>query len=597
MARRMTQAGPDRVEPIKELVRKIARSRDKLSDAHEHGSQLYAFWPAANRADVDEQTRTALAALDVRVREITTVEEALDSLGLSAPERGGVPAASTAAPAEAASRQKRTYHPIWGRIGARSGALALSVVVACTLGAGSLVAFKPWPVSAILRHARSAGYFLPPRAQILDRNGMVLAQNVFASSLFADPSRVRDAKGAATSVCAILKNCDRDELAARMSAHKRFVWIARRLSESQTNAIKKLAIPGLGLRLENARAYPQGRLTSNVVGFTDVDNVGQTGIEFGEDSCLRTSNTPLRLTLDVRIQSALSDSLLAVMQETRPSHAAGVVLDTETGAVLALISLPSVDPMPIHDAPSLMFNWATQADLGIGEFYNYFLAARALDLGAASDSIRKLPTVSPEEELTASVTARDLYRIGDVPLSRYVSVSQMTPFLSRVGPLQRESLEIPEITKPLAPRLQGPNAPAGIQYGTDIVVTALQMSAALGALVNGGVLVQPTLLQARADLKASERIISSGASEALRALMDQREAVSVWGASINGRIGRERTIVSTFGYAPLLEPRYVTFITLVAPRIPRSLSAIRASASLTLENILRTTSRFTGPLK
>ncbi|MCZ6607981.1 MAG: penicillin-binding protein 2, partial [Alphaproteobacteria bacterium] len=181
------------------------------------------------------------------------------------------------------------------------------------------------------------------RADITDRNGVILATSLPTVSLYADPTEVLDAEEAADKLVGVLPGLDRSEVLAKLTSRGRFVWLRRILTPTQHYAVNRLGIPGLAFQRGEHRVYPHGRTAAHLLGFTDVDGRGIAGLERRFDETLRRGG-PLRLSVDLRLQAMLREELSAAFVGSRALGAAGLVLDVKTGEILALASLPDFDP-------------------------------------------------------------------------------------------------------------------------------------------------------------------------------------------------------------------------------------------------------------
>ena len=181
------------------------------------------------------------------------------------------------------------------------------------------------------------------RADIVDRNGVLLATSLPVVSLSANPRMVLDAAEAAAKLAALFPDLDREQVAAKLASSARFVWIKRNLTPRQQYEANRLGIPGLEFQHAERRVYPQGRAAAHVLGLTDVDGRGIAGIERKFEARLADGDGPIELSLDVRVQDILRGELARQMEEFRAIGAAGVVLDARTAEVLAMVSLPDFD--------------------------------------------------------------------------------------------------------------------------------------------------------------------------------------------------------------------------------------------------------------
>src|SRR3984893_9917131 len=194
------------------------------------------------------------------------------------------------------------------------------------------------------------------RADLLDRNGQVLATDVRTLSVFAEPRRIIDKDEAVELITAVLPDVNAKELRERLSSKRGCVWVKRQVTPKKQQEIFHLGLPGVGFVPENKRVYPNGPVGAHVIGFVDKDNIGIAGMERYLDNQSLTdphvagssvdpaSLKPVRLSLDLRATHALRDELAAGLTRFRAKASAGMVVDVNTGEVLALESLPDFDP-------------------------------------------------------------------------------------------------------------------------------------------------------------------------------------------------------------------------------------------------------------
>ena len=155
----------------------------------------------------------------------------------------------------------------------------------------------------------------PQRADILDRNGRLLATTLDSPSLYADPRLIANSDETAHALLTVFPELDPAELKTKLSAIKSFVWLKRRLTPNQQWAVNRLGIPGLNFEHEVRRVYPFGDLAAHVIGFCGIDNKGLAGIERALDTTVKTSREPVQLSLDARVQFILHEELAKVMAD------------------------------------------------------------------------------------------------------------------------------------------------------------------------------------------------------------------------------------------------------------------------------------------
>ncbi|MDX1576128.1 MAG: penicillin-binding transpeptidase domain-containing protein, partial [Kiloniellales bacterium] len=220
------------------------------------------------------------------------------------------------------------------------------------------------------------------RADIVDRNGVVLATTLPTQSLYANPHLVMDVEETAAALFRVLPELSVRELTDKLSLDRSFVWLKRNLTPRQQYEVNRLGLPGLDFQRELDRVYPLGPLAVQTVGFTDVDGNGLAGLERAFDTRLRSQDKPLELSLDVRIQHILAEELARTIAEFRAIGGVGLVLDVDSGEILALVSLPTFDPDRPGAAPAeARFNRATLGVYEMGSVFKIFTTAMALDEG------------------------------------------------------------------------------------------------------------------------------------------------------------------------------------------------------------------------
>ena len=223
------------------------------------------------------------------------------------------------------------------------------------------------------------------RADIVDRNGVLLATSLKTASLFANPRKIGDPADVARRLVEIIPDMSEEVIAARLGADKNFVWLRRNLTPRQQFEVNRLGVPGLDFEQEERRVYPHGRLAGHIVGFTNVDNVGLAGIEKSMDAAIAGASSPLRLSIDIRVQQILRQELAGQIEKFKAIGGGGIVLDVESGEVVAMVSLPDFDPNAAGQASDdTRFNRMTLGVYELGAVFKIFTHAIARETGVAS---------------------------------------------------------------------------------------------------------------------------------------------------------------------------------------------------------------------
>ena len=440
------------------------------------------------------------------------------------------------------------------------------------------------------------------RADIVDRNGVLLATSLNTASLFANPRRIIDAEAAAAALSGALPELDTSSLVKKLTSNGSFVWLKRGLTPRQKDAVNRLGIPGLAFQIEARRVYPNGRLAAHVIGYAGIDNRGLAGVErYFDDRLARPISGPggrLELSLDIRVQHALTRELALAVAQFSAQGGAGVVLDVTNGEVVAMVSLPDFDPNRVGEASSdALFNRASLAVYEMGSVFKAFTTAMALDAGTVTlssgyDATRPIRVARyiirdfHAKRRWLSVPEIFVYssNIGAAKMALDVGTSRQRAFLDRAGLLDRAAIELPEVGAPMTPSPWREINTMTVAYGYGIAVSPVQLASGVAALVNGGRMIPATLLRRDAQASgAGQRLVSGATSRAMRGLL--RLAVekgtggnaAVSGYLVGGKTGtaekagrggyRRRALVSSFvGVFPMSAPRYLVLVLLDEPK-------------------------------
>jgi cell division protein FtsI (penicillin-binding protein 3) len=448
--------------------------------------------------------------------------------------------------------------------------------------------------------ARTTGIDTAPidRADVVDRNGIVLATSLPTSSLFANPREVIDPVEAATRLARVFPDMDREALRERLTGRGQFVWLRRNITPNQQYEVHRLGLPGIGFRSSERRFYPQGSLAAHIVGLTDVDGRGIAGVEKTFDARLSEGGKPLKLSIDIRVQSLLTEELAAAQAEFSAIGAAGVVIDVRTGETLAMASLPDFDPnQPATMVTDTAFNRVVTGVYELGSMFKVFNTAMALDAGIAkvSDSydtrqpIRyagfTITDYHPENRwMTVEEILIHSSNIGSAKMALDIGTRTQREYLRKLGMLEAVPLELPEVGRPLVPSPWREINTMTISYGHGISVSPLHLASAVTAVVNGGTLHPPTLLKREGPRAEGTRVFSEATSRDMRRLMQQvvvhqegtGKQAAVLGYQVGGKTGtadkkqghgysRTSKISSFVGAFPMDDPRYVVLVVIDEP--------------------------------
>jgi len=435
------------------------------------------------------------------------------------------------------------------------------------------------------------------RADIVDRNGVLLATNLVTASLYGNPSKIFDPQAAARALVGVLPELSEAEVALQLSSDREFVWLSRNLTPRQQYQVNRLGIPGLDFRREQRRVYPLGRLTAHIVGFTSIDNDGLAGIEKSFDGALVERREPVALSIDIRVQQIMRRELAAQIEKFKAIGGSGVVLDVRTGEIVSLVSLPDFDPNEVGEvSDDARFNRTTLGVYELGSIFKIFNHAIALETGAANMTsiydarkpIRvarfRISDFHPENRwLSVPEIFMFSSNIGSAKMALDIGSATQRKFMSDLGMLRRTSVELPEQARPIYPSTWREINTMTIAYGHGIAVSPLHAATAAAAVVNGGILYPATLIRRGETPAKGKRVISAQTSEKMRRLLrlvvengTGRNADApgylVGGKTgtaekqVDGRYKRNALISSFIGVFPMNAPRYVVMTHLDEPK-------------------------------
>jgi cell division protein FtsI (penicillin-binding protein 3) len=474
-------------------------------------------------------------------------------------------------------------------------------LVVLALLVGRLVEVSVLREPSVVRSASTTNAASYYRADIVDRKGEILATDLRGASLFADARVIWDPAEAARDLARVIPGLDADSLTRKLATRQKFVWIKRNISPAQQKAVQQLGLPGLHLREEPRRVYPNGRSASHLLGYVNVDNHGLAGLERGlEETVLdrRNKGAVVELSIDLRVQHVLEDELSSAMARHGAKAAAGVVMDVNNGEVVALSSLPDFDPNdPASASKDSLFNRATLGVYEMGSTFKIFTAAAALDAGTSSfqsqyDASTPIRvgrfTINDYHPQNRSLSLPEILmhssNIGAARIAMEAGPALQQTYFGRFGLLQPVPFDLRETGAPLLPKSWGLVELVTASYGHGIAVSPLHVAAAASAVVNGGIYHKPTLL--KRDPRAvvpHTRVISPETSARMRDMMRMivvqgtAGKADVPGYPVGGKTGtaekpggrgydKRRLLTSFVGAFPAKSPLYLVLVVLDEPQ-------------------------------
>ena len=484
-------------------------------------------------------------------------------------------------------------------VGARMASLAASVPT------------EPVSTASILQIANQ-------RADIIDRNGEILATNLATTALYAQPPLMVDPKAAAEGLAQIFPDLDLAKLSEDFSGKRKFLWVKKKISPEQQQLVHDLGEPGLLFGPREMRLYPNGKLAAHILGGASfgkegvnaAEVIGIAGVERYFDETLRDPSRdgePLQLSIDMTAQSAMRDVLAGGVKLMSAKGAGAILMDIHTGEILSMASLPDFDPnnrprvlTEGDQSDSPLFNRASQGVYELGSTFKIFQAGINLEKGLVNENTM-IDTKGPlkwgkfkirdfhdyGKQLSVTDVIVKSSNIGTARMALAAGAGAQQEMLEKLGFFDAVPLELTEAsqTRPLLPKRWSDISTMTISYGHGIAATPLHLATAYATMGNGGYKVKPTIIKQNGVQPDREQIISENTSKKLvkmlRAVVTRGTASfgEVKGYEVAGKTGSadkpkpgggyyDKKVISTFASVfPASNPKYVLVVTLDEPSI------------------------------
>lgn len=456
------------------------------------------------------------------------------------------------------------------------------------------------------------------RADIIDRNGEILATNLATTALYAQPPLMVDPKAAAEGLAQIFPDLEIEKLSEDFSGTRKFLWIKKKISPEQQQLVHDLGEPGLLFGPREMRLYPNGKLAAHILGGASfgkegvnaAEVIGIAGVERYFDETLRDparDGEPLQLSIDMTAQSAMRDVLAGGVKLMSAKGAGAILMDIHTGEVLSMASLPDFDPnnrprvlTEGDQSDSPLFNRASQGVYELGSTFKIFQAGINLEKGLVNENtmidtrgplkwgkfkIRDFHDYGSQLSVTDVIVKSS--NIGTARMALAAGAGAQQEMLEKLGFFDAVPLELNEArqTRPLLPKRWSDISTMTVSYGHGIAATPLHLATAYATMGNGGYKVKPTIIKQTGVQPDREQVISERTSQKLvsmlRAVVTRGTASfgEVKGYEVAGKTGSadkpkpsggyyDKKVISTFASVfPASDPKYVLVVTLDEPSI------------------------------
>jgi cell division protein FtsI (penicillin-binding protein 3) len=347
------------------------------------------------------------------------------------------------------------------------------------------------------------------RADLVDRNGQLLALDLTHYGVYLDPSEVWDEPATRQALLTTIPDLEPRRLEKALRANKRSYLIGA-LTPEQKRAIHELGLPGVYFEPEERRVYPLGSVAAHQIGFTDSGGEGLAGVERALNQEIRDASVghgQTQLSIDLRVQAALEEELQRAAEAHQPKGAVGIVTNVHTGEILGMASWPDFDPNRAGEATDdQRLNRAAASVFEMGSTFKAFTVAIGLDSGVATPSSTYdasqpfqlgYRTIRDYHGEGRVLTLVDVFihssNIGTARLAESIGPQRLQKYFDGLGLTRPAETELKESARPLTPRVWDDDAVASTSFGHGMNVSPLALTAAYAAVLNGGVLTPLTI--------------------------------------------------------------------------------------------------------
>lgn len=430
------------------------------------------------------------------------------------------------------------------------------------------------------------------RANIFDRNGILVATDLKTKSLYVSSVLVKDEQMIARQLSQIFPDLSFHEVLKKISEGKRskqWILIRRNLTPMQVAQVQNLQTAGLIFEDDRIRVYPQKSIASHYVGYVDLDRKGLAGIEMQYDRAL-INGEDLQLAMDVRVQDILHDELQNALSEFHAKAAAGVVMDVNNGEILALSSMPEFDPNLQSGADAdQRFNRVTNGVYELGSVMKILTNSLAFEKDLVKmDDVYNVRdpvkygrfTIRDDHQIKDEMSVGEIFayssNIGTVKIADKIGVENQKDFLAKMGLLKKIEVDFPGLGRPIYPKIWREINLYTISYGHGIAITPLHLASATSAIVNGGILYRPSFLKIE-NQPDGKRVVKESTSAIMRLMLQKvveegtGKNANIEGYEIGGKTGtaeraesgsynEKQTMASFVAVFPISRPRYLVYI-------------------------------------
>ena len=437
------------------------------------------------------------------------------------------------------------------------------------------------------------------RGNIYDRNGLILAATINSKSLYAQANLIKDIDILSKKLEKIL-NISEAIIKKKLSSKKKFIYLKRNITPLEHQRIIDLGEIHLKFESQKKRIYPYKNNTAHIVGFVNIDQNGQTGIERYYDKSLLLTND-VHLSIDINLQQSIRSNLIKTIKNYQAESGLALVLDISTGEVLSSVSYPDFNPNNKNFNNNNLINRVIQSNYEMGSTFKPLTAANGFDYNVINSEM-----IFDIKKSVKGVRDHDRYKdnglynverivvessnIGTAQIALKIGKQSQKDFLNKLGFFDKIEIESLEVEKPLAnPNNWGLHETTRIGFGHSFSITPLHLVKAYATLANNGYPVNPTFVLNKNNNIQKNILLKRETSDyflnLLNAVITQTKftgpRVKIDGYLIGGKTGtsellnpnggyyKDRNMTSFIGVFPINNPRYIVYTAIEYPKKPK----------------------------
>ena len=452
-----------------------------------------------------------------------------------------------------------------------------------------------------LSYHQTYSEFAPIRRDIVDRNGNLISSSIQMYNAAIRSNLVKDKKKLILKLQLQFPKINTEILSNNLN-NKKYFYFKKRLTNKEYKKLWLMGEKGIVFEPVQNRIYPHSNLFSHLIGQTDDDNYGISGIEYFFDKELikaELNDIPLTLTVDLNIQHVINKELKKSISTFNANGAGALLMDADNGEVISLVSLPDFDLNKREKINADEFtNKITKGIFELGSIFKTFTVALALDESIVTPStiIKNIPNtvkcskheISDMKKFPNEMSVEEILikssNVGTLKIARMIGQNKFESFIEKLNLNSRADLELGELGTPHSLKWNKCKLET-VSYGHGITTTPLQAATAYAAMVNGGYYVKPTLKKDTL-LKKKTRVIKESTSKSINSILRKvvthkdgtARLANIFGYEVSGKTGtsqyysnKNKNINTFISYFVSNEKKYILLIMLDDPKIARDL--------------------------